>query len=244
MDLVKYGVIKYSAGKVFQSQYDNTMQQNIVVEFPEGDTERVYFPAQDPTYIQFRKGQQVKVVWSKTASGNMRKTVFPVEQQGAASAGQQAFSQPSNHMASHNNNPNYSQQKNYNSPSNSLSNLQFVKQSIVEFGIIFNLVHQKFPKFSEENKRAIANSILIEGRKKGRDFSTLASELQAASLSNQRPINQQPVRPTNTPQEIVPIEPPSNPDVAGYPNLPVPVKPVVAPPQSNANLEMLDNIPF
>lgn len=239
MELEKHGRILYSAGKIFPSQYDNQLQQNIVVEFSDGQTERVYFPAHDPIYTGFKKGQAVKVVWNRTQNGHMRKTVFALE----------------NNNQGNNNRPNYGQQlpRAPKRNTNPIANLEFVKLRLDEFSYVFNLVQQKFPNFTDENKRALATSILIEGRKENRDFSTFVrtpkveqpAELTPPPLPNFQQIQNNPPQPQVT--QAAPDQ------YAAMPSLPVPVKPanpLPAPtlaqntPPTQPSSDVLDNIPF
>lgn len=245
MEFEKYGQIKYNAGQAFPSKYTGEMQQNIVVQLQDGNEERVYFKAGDPNYLSFKRGQQVKIIWSKTSSGNMRKTVFALNN-----------SQPMNNYNNISPPPAPQHAPHSRQTSTVEQDVEFINRRLTEFNNVFNLVANKFPQFTEETKRSITTSILIQGHKEGRDFTSLSSSYatypQPLPEPERQPQNQAPQPEALTPPPLPNFTQSS--DTSEKLPQPVPVKPVVQPYPESAQptygvnqqkgLEALDNIPF
>lgn len=143
MSEIKYGKITKPVGKSFPSRFTNEMQQQIEVTLDDGRKEKIYVPANDPRFTSLRFGQNIKVTYAPTASGGTSKILSPVNGQ--------------------------------NIPNNTVlpTATNFIAKRIEIFTLVYETVSGKFPKFSDESKRALAISILIEGKNLGVNFDEL-----------------------------------------------------------------------
>ena len=149
MSEIKYGKITKPVGKSFPSRFTNELQQQIEVQLQDGTREKIYVPAGDPRFTSMKFGQDIKVTYEPKQNGGTNKVLSSVSN----GQGQRQTSLPHNTVLPTANN--------------------FINKRIEIFTLVYATVSDKFPKFSDESKRALATSILIEGKQLGINFDEL-----------------------------------------------------------------------
>lgn len=80
---IKSGIVKYAAGKVFDSQWGE--RQNILVALNDGTEEQIWFKAGQTPHATLQKGQAVQVLYEERNGKTQRRIIVSDEARETAS---------------------------------------------------------------------------------------------------------------------------------------------------------------